>query len=170
VILYKTIHKDYIRGWANYQKTSSYRNGARWNSKNTPAMYLSANPQNAMLEIANYAVSPKIANTLYRIVVFEFPELRLLAVTPSQLPKQWNDAAHSTVTQQAGDAWLTSGRHDAFIAPSVTINHVIATHAINAVRDSVYANVIVNLGTVGTANIRMVGSYKPVFSDRMFTP
>ena len=62
MILFKTIHKDYVSTWQDYQKTSSYRVGARWSSAEVPVMYASSNAQNSMLEIANYMPKPSLVN------------------------------------------------------------------------------------------------------------
>lgn len=169
MILFKTIHRDYVESWAKYQKTSSFLNGARWNSPGIPAMYLSLNIQNAMLEIANYSISPKIANELYRIAVFEFSSLRLYEMTPKELPVTWNKDTHGADTQMLGNRFLTDDEYDGFRAPSVGINNDIVRHSLNEVRSSAYANVIVNIEKYGHGRAKLIDDYSPVFSQKMFT-
>lgn len=158
-----------MKSWAEYQKTSSFRNGARWNSPGTPAMYLSLNIQNAMLEIANYSISPKIANELYRIAVFEFSSLRLYEMRPEELPDNWNRDTHGVDTQELGSGFLKNEKYDGFRAPSVGINDDIVRHSLNEVRSSAYANVIVNIEKYGQERAKLIDNYSPVFSQKMFT-
>jgi len=159
---------DCVKTWAEYHKTGSFLNGARWNSSGTPAMYLSLNIQNAMLEVANYSVSPKMANKLYRIVVFEFSSLRLYEVAPEELPVNWNSDTHGSETQIIGDKLLISEEYDGFIAPSAGINNEIVEHSLNEVRRAAYANVIVNIEKYGHGRVVLIDDYSPIFSQRMF--
>lgn len=168
MILFKTIHKDYVSTWADYAKTTSFRNGARWNNPNIPVMYTSSNAQNAMLEIANYITSPKMVNQFYRMAVFEFPELRLHTIEPLALPANWFLDPHEQEAKDLGDRYLTDTNCDGIKVPSATINREIATHSINTIRTSVYANVIVNLEHVGMARIKLIDSFTPVYSLSMF--
>ena len=169
MILFKVIHKDYVNGWNEYQKTSSFKNGARWNSPGTPVLYLSSNIQNAMLETANYAPNPHMVNKLYRMAVFEFSALRLYEMTPSDLPNNWNRDGHEFETQDVGDRLLLSDEYDGFLAPSVAINNDIVTHSFNEVRRSAYGNVVVNILKYGLGKARLIDSYEPVYSQRMFS-
>jgi hypothetical protein len=121
-----------------------------------------------MLEIANYAISPSMVNKLYSIAVFEFPELKLKTVEPDELPSEWSHPDQKLSVKNAGDKYLTDKRWQGIIVPSVTIHHKIATHPINAVRQSVYANVVVNLEHVGLTNIKLLESFNPVYSNAMF--
>lgn len=170
MILFKAIQKAHVSSWDDYQKTSSYRDGARWNSAGMPVMYTSSNAQNAMLEIANYMPNPKTVNAVYDIVVFEFPELRLHYIEPSELPKEWHEEGHADVLKTIGDSYLSHKDFDGIVVPSATINRDIATHPINAVRRSVYANTVVNLETIGLDRIAVTGNFSPVYSSKMFTP
>lgn len=169
MILFKIIHKDFVSGWADYQKTGSFRNGARWNSPGTPVMYLSSNIQNAMLEIANYSISPRMANKLFRMAVFEFASLRLYEMSPEDLPVTWNADEHGTDTQEIGDKLLSSDSYDGFMAPSAAINNDIVSHPLNDVRKSAYGNVIVNIEKYGQDKAELIDSYSPIFSQRMFS-
>ena len=168
MILFKIIHKDVVDGWAEYQKTGSFRNGARWNSPGTPVLYLSSNIQNAMLEIANYSISPRMANKLFRIAVFEFASLRLYEMTPEDLPQTWRDEDHCSDTQALGDKLLNLDVYDGFVAPSVAINEEIVRHPLNDVRRCSYGNVIVNIEKYGQDRAELIDSYSPIFSQRMF--
>ena len=168
LILFKTIHANYVKTWKEYQKTGSYRKGARWNSAGTPVMYLSSNPQNAVLELANYATTPKEANKLHRLVVFDFPALKLNAVRPEELPGSWNVPGHEKTTQLAGDNWLGMQEYNGFIVPSVAINEDISTHPINEIREAAWANVIVDIASIDLDKVTLIEEYSPVFSGRMF--
>jgi len=168
LILFKAVHEDYVEGWKDYEKTASFRNGARWNLAKTPVMYLSTNVQNAMLELANYSISVEAANTLYDIVVFDFPSLRLYEVKPEDLPANWNRVPFDHETQEQGDLFLTNHNYDGFVVPSVALCENIVKNPINEIRSSAYANVVINLEKVGLDKVEVLGRYKPVFSNRMF--
>ncbi|MAA94907.1 MAG: hypothetical protein CML22_06970 [Rheinheimera sp.] len=168
MILFKAIHSNYVSTWDKYKETTSFKNGARWNSPGVPAMYTSTNPQNAMLEIANYINSPAMVNKLYRIAVFEFPSLRLHKIDLPELPSNWYDISKPAKVKLVGDSYLKNAKYDGIQVPSITINRDIATHPINAIREAVYANVVVNLDTIGVGNIKLIDSYSPVYSSNMF--
>ena len=169
MILFKAIQKAHVSSWKSYEKTSSYRDGARWNSAGMPVMYTSSNAQNAMLEIANYMPNPKAVNAVYDIVVFEFPELRLYSIEPNELPEEWHDGRQVDALKAIGDSYLSNKDFDGIVVPSATINREIATHPINAVRRSVYANTVVNLATIGLDRISVTGKFSPVYSSKMFS-
>lgn len=170
MILFKAVNKNYAASWAEYEKTSSYKKGARWNEVGTPVLYMSKNIQNAMLEIANYVTSPAMANAMYAICVFEFPELRLHTIEPKELPGDWADENHPASTSALGSKYLNdSANYDGIIVPSTTINHGIATHVINSVRASAYGNVVINPNTIGTAKIKLIETLDPIYSKRMFS-
>jgi hypothetical protein len=132
-------------------------------------MYLSSNIQNAMLEIANYSISPRMANKLFRMAVFEFASLRLYEMSPEDLPVTWNADEHGTDTQEIGDKLLSSDSYDGFMAPSAAINNDIVRHPLNDVRRSAYGNVIVNIEKYGQDKAELIDSYSPIFSQRMFS-
>ncbi|MEG3764955.1 RES family NAD+ phosphorylase [Alteromonas sp. 14N.309.X.WAT.G.H12] len=168
MILFRTIHKDYFSTWFDYRNSKSFKHGARWNLPNIPATYTSSNAQNAMLECANYTPSPKAANRLYRLCVFEVPELRLKNIEPTDLPDKWFQKSSQTQTQELGSKYLLNPDYEGIVVPSVTINHGIATHPINAIRHSVWANVVINLDTIGIDRIKLIEVCEPLFSTRMF--
>ncbi|MFV0277652.1 MAG: RES family NAD+ phosphorylase, partial [Parahaliea sp.] len=128
MILYKIIKTPFVAGWTDYRKTASFRRGGRWNSPGQPAMYLSSSVQTAMLEIAHYALSPRMANKLYRLVVFQFPELRLHRLPVSDLPQDWDHAEHHFATQAIGDALLRAGRHEGIVVPTTSVHPGITKH------------------------------------------
>jgi RES domain-containing protein len=169
MILFKVIKKPFVATWNDYEKTSSFTDGFRWNAPRTPIMYLSSNVQNAMLEIANYMPNPKMVNKLYEVAVFEFPELRLHSIEPTELTPTWNTTGHNIETQDLGMKYLSNDKDwDGIKIPSATINEDIATNTINTIRESVYANVAVNLLTIGVDRISLLKAYSPVYSNRMF--
>ncbi|WP_445766791.1 RES family NAD+ phosphorylase [Rheinheimera sp.] len=168
MILFKAIHKNYVNSWKDYQKTSSFRTGARWNSAGIAAMYTSVNPQNAMLEIANYLASPKLVNAMYVLSVFEFPSLRLHNLVPNELPPGWHSVTKPIQAKLLGDKYLNDPNYDGIVVPSVTINQTVATHPVNDIRAAAYGNVVVNLETIGVNKITLVDSFSPIYSSSMF--
>lgn len=169
MILFKVIHKDFASLWGDYQKTSSFRNGGRWNSPGVAAMYTALNPQNAMLEIANYAGSPKIVNAIYVMCAFEFKSLRLHSLLPQELPADWHNVSKPNSAKVLGDKYLLDPNYDGIIVPSVTLNQSIAMHPVNEIRAAVYGNVVVNLTTIGLDQIRLIDQFRPIYSSNMFT-
>lgn len=168
MILFKVIHKDYLKTWHDYEKTSSFTKGARWNSAGMPVMYTSSNPQNAMLEIANYTQNPKQANKLFVMAVFEFPSsMKLHKIEPRELPSTWNDTVKKPAAQRLGDYYLDSD-YDGIIVPSAAINAGIATNPSNAIREASYANHVLNLESIGIENIKKLEEHSPIFSNSMF--
>lgn len=169
MILFKTIHNDYVDLWKDYNKTSSFKLGARWNNASTPVLYTSSNAQNAMLEIANYVKSPKIVNRNFKLAVFQFPELRLHSIDPKELPAKWHDPIHATEVKALGDKYLLDPNWDGIVVPSATINREVATHSINTIRQSVYANVIVNPDNIGLDRITLIDKFSPIYCSSMIT-
>jgi len=170
MILFKSMRSKYVSDWANYKLTSSYIDGARWNSANTPVLYFSSNVQNAMLETSNYQPNPAKANKFYSMAVFDCKELRLHTIDADNLPNEWNRTTHLADLQQLGDSFLLNNKYDGIIVPSATINPEIATHPINSIRLASYANVIINPKTVGLNNIKLIEAYQPLYSSKMFAP
>lgn len=168
MILFKAIQKNYVGKWSDFQKTSSFRNGARWNSPGVAAMYTSVNPQNAMLEIANYLGTPKLANATYVMCVFEFTSLRLYHLVPDELPADWHSVFKPDAAKKLGDSYLNNPNYDGIVVPSVTINQSIAMHPLNEVRAAAYGNVVVNIETIGVDKIRLVDTFSPIYSSNMF--
>jgi RES domain-containing protein len=166
--LFKAIQSNYVDTWQDYTKTSSFKNGARWNHAGVAALYTSKNPQNAMLEVANYTPSPKMANMLYTLVVFQVPELSLYIIEPSELPKVWSHPSHKKSVKNTGTKHLNNADHHGIVVPSVATHTDIATHNLNVIRDSVYQNVVLNLANVDLNQIKILDKFKPVYSDAMF--
>lgn len=168
MIVFKIIHKDYVETWRDYKKTSSFRVGARWNSAGVAAMYTTSNVQNAMLEVANYMPTPAQVNDLFRLAAFELPSLQLYQISPQELPGNWYELTKPNATRELGDKYLKHSDYDGLIVPSVTINKDIAMHPLNAVRASVYSNVILNPERIGVGNIKLIDCFTPIYSQSMF--
>jgi hypothetical protein len=130
-------------------------------------MYLASNVQNAMLEIANYSISPKMANRLYRLAVFEFPAPTLYRAEPFELPAGWNEGGHTSSVQKFGDDLLRSPEHDGFIVPTVAVHEAITISARDDVRETTYHNVVLNPAKLDLSKVRLIDQPTPVFSARM---
>ncbi|MCG9579814.1 RES family NAD+ phosphorylase [Vibrio tubiashii] len=169
MILFRALHKKYVDSWNDYEKGSSFKEGARWNLAGTPTMYFSANVQNAMLELTNYAPTPKMANGLFVMGVFECPSLRLKEVQPENLPTGWEQYPFHKDTQQYGSDVLLNNDYDGLIVPSCAINTELAASLHNEVRRSLYANIVLNPEKETVKKMTMVDTYTPVYSNRMFT-
>lgn len=96
------------------------RYGGRWNSPNTPAVYLAESRALAALEILVHA--PREARLLNWIVIdLEIPGDWLENVSPSDLPGNWRAQPSSSAAQAYGSEWLRAGRGLALVLPSVLI-------------------------------------------------
>ncbi|GGW82265.1 RES family NAD+ phosphorylase [Alteromonas halophila] len=169
MILFKTIKTPYVDTWYDYSKTATFKSGGRWNSAGIAAMYTSTNPQNAMLELGNYCSSPKMANTLYKLLIFEVKELRLFEVDVTQLPSNWDRKPHGGACSTIGDRVLSDVNYDGLLIPSATINKDAATHPVNSVRKAAYANVVMNISHMDETDMRVIDVCSPVFSTQMFS-
>lgn len=168
MILFRALHKQYIPSWGDYEKGSSYKHGARWNQAGTPVIYFSLNPQNAMLELSNYAPSASLANGLFAIGVFESPSLRLKEVQPEDLSQDWEHYPFHPDTQRYGSDVLLNDAYDGLIVPSCAINTELASSAHNEVRRSVFANVVMNPEKEAAKKMTLMRTYSPIYSNRMF--
>lgn len=171
MIVFRTVAKEYapVDKMLDYVKSSNYRNGARWNSSGTPALYLSTNVQNAMLELANYVDSPVHANLSSVIAVYKLDdEIRLHEVVPAELQDDWNTYPYPSELQKLGDGILLNKAFDGLIAPSIGINDAVARSKYNTIRKSSYANLIINPNKDIAKSITLIELCDPIYSDRMF--
>ncbi|OEE38330.1 hypothetical protein A1QO_02825 [Vibrio genomosp. F10 str. ZF-129] len=168
MILFRALHKRYVSQWNEYDKGSSFKDGARWNQANTPVMYFSSNVQNAMLELANYATTPTIANGLFVIGAFECTALRLKELDPKMLPNGWEQYPFHIATQDYGSTILHDDDYDGLVVPSCAINTTLASSPHNEVRRSLYANVILNPEKPAFKTMKLMDTFEPIYSNRMF--
>ena len=168
MILFKAGHKDYVDKLDDYRKTRSFREGGRWNSPGTPALYFSSNVQNAMLELSNYLPDPVVANTVNVMGVFQTPPLRLIHLRPDDLPSGWHQYPYPTQTQITGDRYLLDENYDGYVVPSCAINHDLAESTYNDVRQSIYANVVVNPERQAIQEAFLLTKHTPIYSARAF--
>ena len=170
MILFKSAHPNYIDKWQSFELTRSFKQGARWNSPRTPVLYMSSNVQNAMLELANYAPTPKMANALNVMGVFSVSdEINLYQITLADLPQRWNEFPYPHSMQKLGDAVLNSGEYDGMIVPSIAVSNSIVRHTSNLVRLSSYANVVLNPEREVVKNsLKLLNIHRPIYNPRMF--
>ena len=64
--LYRICHVRYLEDLRGLG--ASYRDGARWNEPGFPIVYFAETPSVAMLEMAHYLPSPRLAPPGYRLV------------------------------------------------------------------------------------------------------
>lgn len=172
MIVFRTVAQEYapVDKMLDYFKSSNFRNGARWNSAGTPALYLSTNVQNAMLELANYVDDPLSVNLSSVIAIYQIDDgLRLEDIKPKDLKGDWNTYPYPVSLQRLGDSILTSNDYDGLIAPSIAINDDVARSKINAIRQSCYANLIINPSSDIAKSIKLIDTCNPIYSDRMFS-
>jgi len=94
---------------------------ARWHSEGQPIVYLSETPSGALVEVLvhlelDYSKLP----TSYKLLKVEAPDDVAMDLLPeSELALDWRE--DPTVTQAAGDAWLTPARRALLKVPSAIV-------------------------------------------------
>ena len=115
MIVYRLVRKD---------RTSLDGEGAalfpgRWNPVNVPCLYTSATPSLAQLEVMvnvdDWQLFIKVPHFILHI---QIPTNLVKEIAVSDLPSDWNTAAHSPSTQKFGATLLTDPGILAFSVPS----------------------------------------------------
>lgn len=105
------------RSAAAFDGEGARKNGGRWNSPGFAAVYTSATPSLAALEIV---VNVPRSALLLEYVFFSchLPEDLIEAVDLRALPPNWRNSPIPPEIQAIGDEWLRSGRSVALQVPS----------------------------------------------------
>ena len=108
-----------VSGHRDLQGAGSLRAPGRWHERGLPIVYLAESPAGALLEACVHTsandVPPKY--TLLRIEVDNDVSMELLDAV--RLPSDWTQ--REDVTQEAGSAWLRSGRTALLRVPSALL-------------------------------------------------
>ncbi len=101
---------------------ASYQDGARWNKPGLPALYFGASASVAMLEMANYLLSPRLIPKNYRLGIYE-PAGKISSEEwqVEDLPSNWNSYPYPSVTQEIGSKWLMAAKYALLFVPSAAI-------------------------------------------------
>ncbi len=114
--LYRITPEIYIENYTG--RGGSFLNGARWNTKGSPALYFALSPSVAMLEMANYLPSPRLVPKTYRLGIYTMPKDQVEKLDLTILPKDWAQYPYPKSTQEIGSRWLAKAKKLAYVVPS----------------------------------------------------
>ncbi|MEO1672895.1 MAG: RES family NAD+ phosphorylase [Cyanobacteria bacterium J06631_2] len=118
--LYRITKEKYLTNFSGRGK--SFLDGARWNSPGIPVLYFACTPSVALLEMANYIISPRLVPKSYRFGIYELPDTsssKTLSI--GEMPSDWTDFPYPLSTQIVGSEWLLSNESLCLIVPSVAV-------------------------------------------------
>lgn len=120
MLIYRITKDKYLEVYTGLG--GSYEEGARWNLPGTPVMYFALSAPVAMLEMANYTVTPRMVPPSYRLGVYEIPDdAPVDYLEPEHWPEGWADFPHPESTQRLGDDWLGERTGFGLIVPSCAV-------------------------------------------------
>lgn len=97
--------------------------GGRWNSVGLPMLYTSENISLAMLEILVNS-SPAFLKNTFSLIKISIPEsAKVLTISDTDLPDDWNMYPYPVSTPKIGDGWLQSFESLALRVPSCANDH-----------------------------------------------
>jgi RES domain-containing protein len=139
---------------------ASYTDGARWNLPESPVIYYATSPAIALLEMANYLVSPRHVPASYRIGAFEFTEeVQIDELAETDLPENWAEFPHPESTQRLGTEWLDSNSAVGLLVPSCTVPMVTPGEGL----------IVVNPGHLDIRKLQLVEITGVIYNERMFS-
>ncbi|MCG5516875.1 RES family NAD+ phosphorylase [Ectothiorhodospira sp. 9100] len=135
----------------------SYKDGARWNLPGTPVLYFALSAPVAMLEMANYTVTPRMVPPSYRLGVYEIPDdTPIEYLAQEHWPEDWARFPHPESTQRLGDEWLREGTGLGLIVPSCAVSAGLGEI------------MVVNPRHELTKQIKLVEARRDIFNPRAF--
>jgi RES domain-containing protein len=118
--LYRITKEKYLTNFTGRGK--SFSDGARWNSPGLPVLYFACTPSVALLEMANYVISPRLVPKSYRFGIYELPDkLSNKTLSIEDMPPDWTNFPYPVSTQAIGSEWLLSNESLCLIVPSVAV-------------------------------------------------
>lgn len=97
----------------------SWRNGARWNHKGTPVIYVSEHLSLAVLESLVH-FGGHIPQSAFSVFKVEIPEAISIDEV-ANLPADWQNIPFPASTQDIGDTWVHEGRTAVLKVPCVIV-------------------------------------------------
>ncbi|MDR9468617.1 RES family NAD+ phosphorylase [Marinospirillum sp.] len=135
----------------------SYQDGARWNLPGTPAMYFGLSAPIALLEMANYTVSPRMVPPDYRLGVYEVPDgAPIDRLEEVDWPINWFKYPYPDSTQKIGDQWIREANSFGLIVPSCAVSAGLGEI------------LLVNPYHVEVRNLKLVDTRTDIFNPRAF--
>jgi RES domain-containing protein len=139
IIGWRLDDERYAPGWDSGE--GAFRSGGRWNSKGTRAVYASADPSTAILEVAvhkGFRALDTVAHVLTSFQVNDSSKVRVVQRQEVPNPNWLRPGIPSAGQQAFGDALLAA--HPFFLIPSA-----VSTHAWNLICDPAKAGSLYGL-------------------------
>jgi RES domain-containing protein len=108
------------RSAAAFDGEGARKTGGRWNSPGFAAVYTSATPSLAALEILVHVPRSELL-LAYVLFSAQVPEDLIEVVDPRRLPPNWRDSPIPPQEQAVGDEWLRGGRSAVLQVPSAIV-------------------------------------------------
>lgn len=153
--LYRICPEKYLENYTGMG--ASYDSGARWNHPGHPVMYFALSASVAMLEMANYIPNPRFVPPAYRLGVYDVNEDLFDTFDSSDLPENWADYPHPTVTQDIGTEWIQQGGNLGLIVPSAATAGGLENIA------------LINAAHPKCNSIQLVKSTSKIYNPRIFS-
>ena len=118
--LYRTCPENLLENYSGLG--ANYLDGARWNKPGLPVLYFAEAASVAMLEMANYLLSPRLIPKNYRLGIYEVnDQIKPEKWRVEDLPSNWNSYPHPPSTQEMGSKWLAEAKSALLFVPSAAI-------------------------------------------------
>lgn len=143
----------------NYSgRGASYQDGGRWNRAGNPALYFACSVGVAMLEMANYLLSPRLVPQNYRLGIYETDnDISLDAWRVEDLPAGWNTYPYPSATQELGRRWLIEAKSALLLVPSAAIPGGLENIA------------LINPSHPESKKLKLVAIETTIFNERAFS-
>lgn len=138
----------------------AFDRGGRWNKPDYPIIYFGISASIAMLEMGNYAPSPRSGPKSAKVGVYEFTkEVAIERLEREDLPDDWMEFDYPTSTQEIGTDWLTEQSSVGLMVPSA---------AVPSGGDLDYC-VLINPNHSDIQYLSLIDVRLPIYNDRLFT-
>ncbi|SOB74780.1 RES domain-containing protein [Marinobacter sp. LV10R510-11A] len=155
MLIFRITKKQYLNNLNGLG--GSYEDGARWNKPGTPVLYFGMSAAVAMLEMANYTSTPRMAPPSFRLGIYEIADdTPIDRLEPEDWPEGWSQFPAPESTQEIGDQWLEKGGSFGLIVPSC------------AVSGGLGEVLVVNPRHSGISDVRLVEERSDIFNPRAF--
>ncbi|MCA6364672.1 MAG: RES family NAD+ phosphorylase [Bacteroidetes bacterium] len=92
--------------------------GARWNSPGTELVYTASNRSLAMAEVAVHFSLATLPDDYFMLTIYIPDNLKLIKLTETELPENWNTFPHISATQKFGDQFVSKSKSCVLQVPS----------------------------------------------------
>lgn len=154
--IFRIAPKQYLEDYRGLG--ASYTDGARWNRVGQPVMYFAQSAATALLEMANYLPSPRLAPRNLHLGIYELPDSAPVFELPdASLPGDWKGFPYPASTQAIGGDWLDQCSELVLVVPSV------------AVPKGLEKILVVNPRHGDSSRIRLIDATSELYNQRSFS-